>query len=191
MHHVYLFLRPCGEPYYVVITSKRNRLNTDHRNELCNRITAKIRAQGLDLRRVILNFDTREEASEWEVYLISSFGRICDNSGTLANMTLGGDGGSLGLVQEKESISRRMMTLDSQPISEAEKQARSLSGLANTNRVNLNPISELQRQSRSLAGVANTGRKHSEEKKSKMGRYVRTPEILASIAATRARNRKK
>ena len=51
------------------------------------RIVAKTKAAV----QILFEYDTRKEAQDKEVELILQYGRKCDNTGTLANLTLGGE----------------------------------------------------------------------------------------------------
>lgn len=70
-----------------------------------------VKKYGEPIVEIIAEFETREQAVELEMRLIAKYGRLCDNSGCLVNITLGGDGGALGVKQSKsqrEKISAKL-----------------------------------------------------------------------------------
>lgn len=105
IYYTYLFLDPRKElePYYVGMGIK-NRCNRPHRNIFCNRVTTKIKEVGME--PFITQCDialTLEEAYEWEVMMIAKFGRRCNKSGCLTNISTGGRGGTIGVSPSKET----------------------------------------------------------------------------------------
>lgn len=65
--------------------------------------------------------ETRKEAVELELKYIAQFGRKCDGSGILVNITIGGDGGSLGMKHSAEHIEKRVGKFRGKPRSEEAK----------------------------------------------------------------------
>jgi hypothetical protein len=70
-----------------------------------------VKKYGEPIVEIIAEFETREQAVELEMRLISKYGRLCDNSGCLVNITLGGDGGALGVKQSYDVIEKRAARL--------------------------------------------------------------------------------
>ena len=70
-----------------------------------------VKKYGEPIVEIIAEFQTRQQAVELEMRLIAKYGRLCDNSGCLVNITLGGDGGGLGIKQTDEVIEKRISQL--------------------------------------------------------------------------------
>lgn len=75
-------------PFYVGIgASKKRAFRTDGRNDIWNKIV-----QNVDYRVEILFENlSKHDACKKEVELIKQYGRICNNSGILSNITMGGE----------------------------------------------------------------------------------------------------
>lgn len=79
-----------GEPFYIGVGNLYRTTNFYGRNPIWNKIYRK---HGATVN-IIIRCATREEALEIEKFFISIYGRRCDNTGILSNITIGGDGGS-------------------------------------------------------------------------------------------------
>lgn len=88
-HCLYRHLKPCGEVFYIGIGRDFKRTyNKYNRTKFWNKVVSKY---GYEVQ--ILKSDlTKEEACELEKMLISWYGRLDLGTGTLVNMTDGGDG---------------------------------------------------------------------------------------------------
>lgn len=94
--YAYLFCYPEGTPYYAGV-GKGDRVRTVSRNRWANRIDSKIQKSGRKTLRIIVEFETREEACVQECAWIRHYGRRYLGGGLLVNMTEGGEG-TKGLV---------------------------------------------------------------------------------------------
>ena len=75
----------------------------DNTNSIKNRIIKKIIKEGKEpIPKILFDNMTEEEAYSKEVELINEYGRISDGSGTLANLSLGGEGGLSGVEFSEE-----------------------------------------------------------------------------------------
>ena len=88
-HFVYVDMKPDGSPFYVGIGKKR-RVFIKVRNIIHTRICNKYPG----CYREIVFTGSRSEALDEEKNLIRLFGRIDNGTGTLSNLTDGGDGGT-------------------------------------------------------------------------------------------------
>jgi hypothetical protein len=82
-YYTYAYLQNDGSPYYIG-KGKGNRLY-DHRGKNCN--PPKDKSRIIKLKQNI----TEEEAFKHEIYMISIFGKKCDNTGILMNIADGGN----------------------------------------------------------------------------------------------------
>jgi hypothetical protein len=76
----------------------------NRRNKYWNNYVKK---HGFPVVEIVHEVETRKEAVELEMKYINEYGRRCDATGQLVNITIGGDGGSLGMKQTEEHISKR------------------------------------------------------------------------------------
>jgi hypothetical protein len=106
---VYIHKNPKTEEiFYVGIGVKEERANRfggSKRNQFWNNYVKK---HGEPIVEIVARFETRQQAAELEMELIKKYGRRIDGSGQLVNITLGGDGGALGVKQSKEVIEKRI-----------------------------------------------------------------------------------
>lgn len=117
------FHRNCttNEVFYVGIGLNKiraYRLTGTQRNQYWHNYVKK---HGLPIVEIAHEVETRQEAEKLELKYIADFGRRCDGSGCLVNITIGGDGGSLGMKQSKEHIQKRMKNLRGRVCSEQER----------------------------------------------------------------------
>jgi hypothetical protein len=118
---VYIDSKPGGTPFYVGI-GKFRRVSTHVRNILHSRICEKY--EGC-IREIVFSGD-RQVALEEEKRLISMFGRMNNDTGILANLTDGGDGGT-GIVitdARKKIASIKMKKKYSDPVIRSEISKR-------------------------------------------------------------------
>jgi len=83
-YYTYAYLREDGSPYYIGKGSGRRMYQNNGR--CCARPTDKSRILKLK------EFDTEEEAFEHECYLIGVYGKKCEGTGILYNVSDGGEG---------------------------------------------------------------------------------------------------
>lgn len=105
MYYVYRHIRPDkNEPFYIGVgTIRRNhteRAYVKDRNAIWNSIANK--NNGNYVVQILMEFEDREKCIEKEIELIALYGKICNGTGMLANLTDGGEGGSLGLTYTDE-----------------------------------------------------------------------------------------
>lgn len=90
--YVYTWKDPSGVPFYVGMGKSINRANPKtkgHRNKNC---LAKLLEVGADNVLVELRFAATDEmAKELESQLIALYGKLCDSSGSLTNISKGGE----------------------------------------------------------------------------------------------------
>ena len=83
--------------FYIGIGKKRRAYAAAGRNNIWKKIVNKT-----DYKIEIIQENlSREDANELEIFLISIYGRIDINTGTLANMTDGGDGGLKVVISQE------------------------------------------------------------------------------------------
>ena len=104
MYYLYQHIRDdTGEVFYVGIGNSRRPKEKSKRSKYWNNIINKTSYT----IEVVRRFETWDEACEWERLFISIYGRRDNNTGTLVNLTDGGDGSS-GSKQSPSSISKRI-----------------------------------------------------------------------------------
>lgn len=114
--YVYAWLRPCGTPFYI----GKGRGNRDRAkktgNSLFMRTLSKMASRGEDYRVVRLYENLAEaDAHSLEILEISKWGRRCDGSGVLTNLTDGGEGVS-GIVFSDESKKKMSAAKKGRPL---------------------------------------------------------------------------
>jgi hypothetical protein len=96
MYYTYAYLREDGTPYYIGKGSGY-RAYQNHTRTNGQNLLPKNKNQILILKR----FELEDDAYRHETYLISLYGRKCDN-GVLVNMVHGGKGGAKKYLTRKE-----------------------------------------------------------------------------------------
>ena len=110
---IYRHLKPNGEVFYIGIGSEKRAYQKNPRSDFWKRVVS---IHGYEVQ--ILKSDlTWEDACELEILLISWYGRRNLNTGTLVNMTEGGDG-SVGYSPSEESRRRKSEKMKGVPKSE-------------------------------------------------------------------------
>lgn len=165
--------------FYVGIGVKKERayrFKGSSRNQYWHNYVKKY---GEPIVEIIAEFGTREQAVELEMRLIAKYGRLCDNSGCLVNITLGGDGGALGVKQTQSQKDKRTAKLKG--FVHTEESKRNMKAAQNRPEVKAkhakykaNPnYRESQRQLK-------LGRKLSDEHKAKIGESLKGMKVSDS-----------
>lgn len=182
---VYVHKNPqTRQVFYVGIGVKKERayrFKGSNRNQYWHNYVKKY---GEPIVEIIAEFETREQAVELEMRLIAKYGRLCDNSGCLVNITLGGDGGALGVKQTEEQKAKRAAKLKGFVHSEQSKAnmkaAQNRADVKATHSIYKNDTAwrELQRQlklgrkltdeHKAKISLGNKGRVNSEETRRKI-----------------------
>ena len=128
MAYVYRHIRlDKNEPFYIGIGSKQTydrAYCTKNRNRIWNNVYSKCE---IDIE-IIIDDLTWEEAKQKEKEFILLYGRIDNNTGTLANLTNGG-AGMLGFKFTKEARSNMSKAQKSKPpVSEETRKKLSIAG---------------------------------------------------------------
>ena len=125
-YYVYQHIREDkNEIFYIGIgtKSKQDLKYNTYRRASCihkdNNIWLKIVAKTAWKFEILFESDNRQEVEQMEINLITKYGRKCDNTGCLANLTLGGES-NLGYKHTEEAIKK---------ISEKAKQKRGYSNI--------------------------------------------------------------
>jgi hypothetical protein len=152
-YYIYAHIRPDTNEIFYIGKGKGKRATVKYRrNKIWNDI---VRKNNDIFQIVILHKDLFEsEALELEILEISKIGRLCNNTGCLSNLTLGGEGTS-GYVFSKEH---------------RQKISKALSGTNHPLFGKKHSIEHVQKMSKSLKGKEswNKGLKHTEETKEKI-----------------------
>ena len=166
---VYVHKNPkTQEVFYVGIGVKEERANRfggSKRNQFWNNYVKK---HGEPIVEIVARFETRQQAAELEIELIKKYGRRIDGSGQLVNITLGGDGGALGVKQSEQTKTKRTAKLKGFVHSE---QSRANMKAAQ-NRPEVKAKHEIYKNNiewRELQRNLKLGKKLSEEHKAKIG----------------------
>ena len=110
---IYRHLKPNGEVFYIGIGSEKRAYQKNPRSDFWKRVVS---IHGYEVQ--ILKSDLSwKDACELEILLISWYGRRNLNTGTLVNMTEGGDG-SVGYSPSEESRRSRSEKMKGVPKSE-------------------------------------------------------------------------
>lgn len=171
--YVYAWLRPCGETFYIgkghAFRDKAPKSN----NTLFMRIVAKMERNGQEPTIVRLHEGlTEDQAFALEMAEIAKHGRINIGTGTLANLTDGGEG-CTGWVPSAETRAKQSAAKLGIPL-KTEHRAKIL--LAVSNRSDA---------SRAKMSASQTGRKHTEATLAKMrdNNAMLKPEYRAKVSA--------
>lgn len=152
-YYIYAHIRPdTSQTFYIGKGRKRRASTVSKRNKIWNDIVKK--NNGV-FQIVILHEGLFEsEAFELEIMEISKMGRLCDGSGCLSNLTLGGEGTS-GHSPSREH---------------RQKLSKAFSGKNHPLFGKKHSVEHVQRMSNSLKGKKswNKGLKHTEETKEKI-----------------------
>lgn len=138
---LYRHLKPCGEVFYIGIGKTEKRAYSKHSRskfwrDLVNKYDYEVQILKSDL--------SWEEACELEILLISYYGRRDLGTGSLVNLTNGGEG-SLGVIVSEETR---------QKLSEASKGFKH------------------SEETKEICKMINLGRKRSDETKKKLSEYM-------------------
>ena len=96
---IYRHLKPNGEVFYIGIGNEKRPFDKKNRNNLWFKTINKYINYEIQVLKKDLSL---EDAKELEIILIDYYGRKCNNTGTLTNITLGGEG-SFGLKHSDET----------------------------------------------------------------------------------------
>jgi len=91
-----------NDVFYVGIGINKERayrFGSNKRNKYWNNYVKK---HGIPIVEIVHEVQSRKEAEKLELEYIAKYGRRIDNSGQLVNITIGGDGGSLGTKHSAE-----------------------------------------------------------------------------------------
>lgn len=171
--YVYAWLRPCGTPFYIGKgRGDRDKLRTRN-NKIFTRTLAKIEKDGGRATVVRIHENLSEfQALSLEIAEIAKWGRRCDGTGVLANLTLGGEGMS-GFVFSDEAKKKMSAAKKGKPLS-AEHRAKILE-------IVTNPSPE----TRAKMSASRTGKKATATMMARLieNNPTRDPEIRAKISA--------
>lgn len=115
MTHVYLDRKPSGEPFYVGIGDDA-RIKCKARNKFHTGVCRKHAGWS----RTVIETTTWDKCVELEMFLISEIGRRDLKTGTLVNLTSGGEG-ALGVVCSAETRLKKSKALKGVPKSDDHK----------------------------------------------------------------------
>ena len=181
MAYVYRHIRlDKNEPFYIGIGKTMYRHTTkQNRNDIWSKIVAKT---NYDVEILFEDIDW-DFACKKEIELIKLYGRINRNTGTLANMTDGGDG-NLGLRHSKEAIEKisksskgRVGHWKGKKMSDKFKEKLSLAkkGVPNL-KARGKKVGDHVREAvrnRSYGNSYHLGKKHTDESKIKMSKSMK------------------
>ena len=101
---VYFHRHPItNDIFYVGIGKSKQRayrFGGNKRNQYWNNYVKK---HGFPIVEIVHEVETRKEAAELEMKYINQYGRRIDGTGQLLNITIGGDGGALGVKRSGET----------------------------------------------------------------------------------------
>jgi hypothetical protein len=95
---IYRHIKPNGEVFYIGIGNIKRPFERRHRNNIWSKTIKKYPNYEIDILKKNI---TIEEAKELEIILIDYYGRKCNKTGTLCNISLGGEG-AFGRIATKE-----------------------------------------------------------------------------------------
>lgn len=86
---IYRHIKPCGETFYIGIGNIKRPYEKKHRNNIWNKIIKKYPNYEIQILKKNISLDI---AKELEIILIDFYGRKCNNTGVLCNLSAGGEG---------------------------------------------------------------------------------------------------
>lgn len=143
---VYRHIKPCGEVFYVGIGCEQRPYDKRPRNQFWARIVNKYRYEV----EVVATGLSWEMACELEELMILEYGRIDLGTGTLVNMTAGGDG-TKGRVCTTETRQKLSAVSKGKPKSEEHRQKISAAKIGENNPMYGKKLSEETKQKMSAA----------------------------------------
>lgn len=165
--YVYAHYRPNGEIFYIGKGYGKRAWSKDRDNPYWHSIVKK---HGDFVVEIIHDCLVEDFAFMLEMNYIACYGRKDLGGGPLANMTDGGDGGTSGAIQSKETRRKKSLALMGKPRTEETKLKISQALMGNKNCLGHYPSKE-SKEKMSLAQMGNKkclGHIHSEESKRKM-----------------------
>ena len=151
---VYRHIKPCGEVFYVGIGTPKRPYNRRPRNQFWANVVKKYPDYKVDVVAAGLSW---EMACELEELMILEYGRRDLGTGTLVNMTAGGEG-TKGFVHSEET--RRKISIASLNMSEETRQKLSA---AKKGKKSPNYGKKHSKETRQKISAAHKGKKLSEE----------------------------
>jgi len=125
-----------------------------------------VKKHGEPIVEIVATFDNRQDAENLEMELIDKYKRVCDG-GTLVNITLGGDGGALGVKQSEESKQKKSEKL--RGFVHSEETRRNMKQAQNRPEVKAkHEAYKKTKEWRDLQRNAKLGRKLTDEQKEKI-----------------------
>jgi hypothetical protein len=154
--YVYAWLKPDGTPFYVGKGKGKRDKTPKFNNELFMRTLRKMERNGEEPTVVRLHEGLTEfEAFVLEIVEIAKHGRRCDNSGTLTNLTIGGEGNT-GWTPSEETKAKIAAKHRGKKLSRSHKAKI------------LRAVSNPTDKTRAKMSASQTGRKHTAVTKAKM-----------------------
>lgn len=189
--YVYAWQYPDGRTFYVGKGCRGRDVRPKRHNPIFKRIVAKIQRQGSEPRVVRWHDGLREEdAHRLEVAYIRLFGRRNTQTGVLANLTDGGEGGS-GVVYSEEARANMSAAAAGKP-----KSAAHCAKIGDSKRGEAHPNfgKSLRAETRAKISAAHKGKTLSAEHRAKMSASISgekhpnfgkspSPETRAKISA--------
>lgn len=99
---VYKHIKPNGQVFYIGIGNEKRPYEKRHRNNMWTKTIKKYPNYTIE---IIYQNLSLKDAKKIEISLIEYYGRKCNKTGTLCNITLGGEG-AFGLKHSEESKKR-------------------------------------------------------------------------------------
>lgn len=96
---IYRHVKPCSETFYIGIGNLKRPYEKRHRNNIWLKTIKKYPNYFIEILKTSNNL---KELKELEIILIDYYGRKCNNTGVLCNITLGGEG-AFGLKHSEKS----------------------------------------------------------------------------------------
>lgn len=146
-----------------------------------------VNKHGEPIVRIVCKKLTREQAAKKEIFYIKKYGRIVfDKNGILVNITLGGDGGTLGVKPKKKTLLKKSNSMkvyyknNKHPMS-GKKHSKKTKKLISKKRIAGNykginhPLygKKRSKEVKEKLRMANIGKKHTEKTKAKLRAYIK------------------